>query len=51
MGLEVPETLEDYEKVLTAFVEQDPDRNGKKDTAGMAERAFGAVFGAYGMVV
>ena len=49
LGLEVPETLEDYEKVLTAFVEQDPDGNGKKDTAGMAERAFGAVFGAYGM--
>lgn len=49
LNLEVPETLEDYEKVLTAFVEQDPDGNGKKDTAGMAERAFGAVFGAFGM--
>lgn len=49
LGLEVPETLDDYEKVLTAFVEQDPDGNGKKDTAGMAERAFGAVFGAYGL--
>lgn len=30
LGLEVPETLEEYEEVLTAFVEQDPDRNGKK---------------------
>lgn len=49
LNLEVPETLEDYERVLTAFVEQDPDGNGKKDTAGMAERAFGAVFGAYGL--
>ena len=49
LGLEVPETLEDYEKVLTAFVEQDPDGNGKKDTAGMAERSFGAVFGAFGL--
>ena len=49
LGLEVPETLDDYEKVLTAFVEQDPDGNGKKDTAGIAERAFGAVFGAYGL--
>lgn len=49
LGLEVPETLEEYEEVLTAFVEQDPDGNGKKDTAGMAERAFGAVFGAYGL--
>lgn len=49
LGLEAPETLEEYEKVLTAFVEQDPDGNGKKDTAGMAERAFGAVFGAFGV--
>lgn len=49
LGLEVPETLEEYEEVLTAFVEQDPDGNGKKDTAGMAERALGAVFGAFGV--
>lgn len=49
LGLKVPETLEEYEEVLTAFVEQDPDGNGKKDTAGMAERAFGAVFGAFGL--
>lgn len=49
LNLEVPETLEEYEKVLTAFVEQDPDGNGKKDTAGAAERIFGAVFGAYGL--
>ena len=49
LGLEVPKTLDEYEEVLTAFVEQDPDGNGKKDTAGMAERAFNAVFGAYGL--
>lgn len=49
LGLEVPKTLDEYEKVLTAFVEQDPDGNGKKDTAAMAERTFGAVFGAYGL--
>lgn len=49
LGLEIPETLEEYEEVLTAFVEQDPDGNGKKDTAGAAERVFGAVFGAFGM--
>lgn len=49
VGLEVPETLEEYEKVLTAFVENDPDGDGKKDTAGAAERIFGAVFGAYGL--
>lgn len=49
LDLEVPETLEEYEAVLTAFVENDPDGNGKKDTAGAAERIFGAVFGAYGL--
>lgn len=49
LGLEVPETLEEYEKVLTAFVRQDPDGNGRNDTAGAAERIFGAVFGAYGL--
>lgn len=49
LGLEVPTTLEDYENVLTAFVEKDPDGNGKKDTAAMAERAFGSVFGAFGV--
>lgn len=49
VGMEVPTTLEEYEAVLTAFVEQDPDGDGKKDTAGAAERVFGAVFGAYGL--
>lgn len=49
LGLEVPETLEEYEEVLTAFVEQDPDGNGKKDTAGIAERGFAPVFGAFGL--
>ena len=49
LGLEVPTTLDEWETVLTAFVEQDPDGNGIKDTAGMAERAFSAIFGAYGL--
>ncbi len=49
LGLEVPTTLEEFEAVLTAFVEQDPDGDGKKDTAGMAERTFNAIFGAYGL--
>ena len=35
LGLEVPETLDDYEKVLTAFVEEDPDGNGENDTIGI----------------
>ena len=49
LGLEVPTTIDEWETVLTAFVEQDPDGNGIKDTAGMAERAFSAIFGAYGV--
>ena len=49
LGLEVPTTLEEFEAVLTAFVEQDPDGDGKADTAGMAERTFNAIFGAYGL--
>ncbi len=49
VGKEVPTTLEEYEDVLTAFVENDPDGNGKRDTAGMAERSFAAVFGAFGL--
>lgn len=49
LNLEVPTTIEEYEAVLTAFVENDPDGNSKKDTAALAERAFGSIFGAYGL--
>jgi len=35
LKLEVPKTLDDYYKVLDAFVNQDPDGNGKKDTVGV----------------
>ena len=49
VGRDVPTTLEEMEDVLLAFVNEDPDGNGKKDTAGMAERMFNAVFGAYGV--
>lgn len=37
VGLPVPKTLDDYYKVLKAFVNNDPDKNGKADTIGMAE--------------
>lgn len=36
LGLEVPRTLEDLEKVALAFVEEDPDGNGEKDTIGIS---------------
>ncbi|WP_167859757.1 extracellular solute-binding protein [Paenibacillus cymbidii] len=34
LNLKVPETVEDFAKVATAFATQDPDKNGKKDTYG-----------------
>lgn len=35
LGLELPQTLEELETVARAFVEQDPDGNGKADTIGI----------------
>lgn len=36
LKLKAPTNLEELEAVAKAFVEQDPDGNGKKDTAGLA---------------
>ncbi|MCM3633263.1 extracellular solute-binding protein [Paenibacillus camelliae] len=41
LGLEAPKTIEDLEKVARAFVEQDPDDNGKDDTIGIAGQQNG----------
>ena len=52
---EPPKTLEELQDVLTKFVNNDPDKNGKKDTYGMTGRgklpiqAFTSVFSAYGV--
>mgnify|MGYP001951435731 CR=1 FL=1 len=58
LGLQPPKTIEDLEKIMDAFVNQDPDGNGKKDTIGLtlasknglatwlADGSF--IFGAYG---
>lgn len=52
---EPPKTLEELEDVLTKFVNNDPDGDGKKDTYGMSgrgklpEQAFTSVFSAYGI--
>ncbi|WP_020618470.1 extracellular solute-binding protein [Paenibacillus daejeonensis] len=58
LNLEAPKTLDELEVVMDAFVNQDPDGNGKKDTLGLAtgfKNGFntwmtdiGFVFGAYG---
>lgn len=34
LGLEAPTNLEEFEQVIKAFTEEDPDGNGKKDTYG-----------------
>ncbi|SFE71999.1 putative aldouronate transport system substrate-binding protein [Paenibacillus catalpae] len=58
LGLAAPKTLDDLEKVMDAFTNQDPDGNGKKDTYGLAigfknwintwMSDAGWIFGAYG---
>ncbi|MBB6731591.1 extracellular solute-binding protein [Cohnella zeiphila] len=51
-----PETLDEYEKAVYAFANNDPDGNGKKDTYGLTGTAtstwstgFYSIFGAYGV--
>ena len=58
LNLKAPETIDEMEKVMDAFVNGDPDGNGKKDTWGLAvgfKNGFnnwmtdiGFLFGAYG---
>ena len=45
LGLKVPETLEELEAVLTAFVNDDPDGNGVDDTVGLVVSATEPVKG------
>lgn len=60
LGLSPPETLEDIERIARAFVERDPDGNGKRDTVGISGyrnivygqkpriNGFDSVFNAFG---
>lgn len=41
LGLEPPKSMEELENVAKAFVEQDPDGNGKNDTIGIAGQQNG----------
>ncbi|MGG4049622.1 extracellular solute-binding protein [Paenibacillus favisporus] len=53
LGLQQPTTLDELHDVLKAFVTQDPDKDGKKDTAGLGASKttdFGAIFGAFGII-
>lgn len=36
LGLQAPKTVADFEAIMDAFVNKDPDGNGKKDTIGLA---------------
>lgn len=61
LGLEKPETLDDFYHVIKAFTLNDPDQNGENDTYGLGaqkadlsimdnnEAYFGGIFGAYGV--
>jgi len=55
LRMKMPETLDELEDVLTAFRNNDPDGNGKKDTYGMsfydvtdAVPRFMSIYGAFG---
>ncbi len=52
LGLKNPETLEEFESVLRAFKNGDPDNNGKKDTIPLSafkDTRFEHIFGAFGI--
>ncbi|MDW7657011.1 MAG: extracellular solute-binding protein [Bacillota bacterium] len=52
VGLDMPETLDEFYEVLKAFTENDPNKSGSKDTIGLAANIlyptmWQPVFGAY----
>ncbi|MHA7966327.1 extracellular solute-binding protein [Paenibacillus sp. CAU 1782] len=51
LGLHIPETLDEFEAVMYAFANDDPDGNGKKDTYGLSKEGLNIVFGAFGQAV
>ncbi|WP_340020589.1 extracellular solute-binding protein [Paenibacillus sp. FSL K6-1096] len=51
LGLAVPETLADFEKVIYAIANGDPDGNGIRDTYGLSLEGMNVVFGAFGQMV
>jgi len=50
VGLPVPKTLDDYEKVFYAFAKNDPDGNGKQDTYGLSRTMVDQIYGAFGVI-
>ncbi|SDE55887.1 putative aldouronate transport system substrate-binding protein [Paenibacillus sp. UNCCL117] len=43
-----PETIQEFEEAMYKFANDDPDKNGKKDTYGLSQTGMQAVYGAYG---
>lgn len=43
----VPTTLEEFEEAMYKFRNNDPDKNGKKDTYGMSSTAMMNIYGAF----
>lgn len=44
----IPETLTEAEDAFYKFVNNDPDKNNKKDTYALSDKGFSTIFGAYG---
>lgn len=54
LGLGIPKTPEEFEKVAKAFTDNDPDKNGKNDTYGysaVGTNGFSAIMNAYGTTI
>ncbi|MDO7907691.1 extracellular solute-binding protein [Paenibacillus sp. JX-17] len=51
LGLSVPQTISEFEKMIYAFRNDDPDGNGIKDTYGLSMEGMNVVFGAFGQIV
>ncbi|WP_274653634.1 extracellular solute-binding protein [Paenibacillus humicola] len=52
LGLQPPQTIDEFLNVVKAFAEKDPDGNGKKDTIGLTGSklsTFSPIFGAFGV--
>lgn len=49
LGLELPETLDEFEDVLYAFAQDDPDGNGRDDTYGASASVKLPLYGAFGL--
>ncbi|AOZ94589.1 ABC transporter substrate-binding protein [Paenibacillus crassostreae] len=51
VGMEIPETTDEFYEVLNAFTKNDPDGNGKDDTIGFTGLVNQNNIGSYGAIV